>query len=194
MSTMENVASQIQKLSKNLANPKDKEKYLELKEKYLQMFLQKINQSNNYSVPVPKAAIPPYKYYVGRGNNSIIVKNCLKQRFWWSIGDFEEWHEYNFVWTQWKSNKVLGQIKSHAEVLQAKAAESAGPNVAESFTSTQATDKDSNSSVENILSTPTKRKRASTLPQSQQLRKLGSAASNSLQSIAQKAKEKGAGA
>ena len=48
------------------------------------------------------------------------------------------------------------------------------------------TDKDSNSSVENILSTPTKRKRASTLPQGQQLRKFGSATSNSIQNSANK--------
>ncbi len=33
----------MQKLAKNLANPKDKEKYLELKEKYYREFLNKIN-------------------------------------------------------------------------------------------------------------------------------------------------------
>ena len=48
LTLLENLAQQIQKLSKNLANPKDKEKYLELKEKYYREFLNKINKSNNY--------------------------------------------------------------------------------------------------------------------------------------------------
>ena len=39
LTPLENLAQQIQKLSKNLANPKDKERYLELKEKYYREFL-----------------------------------------------------------------------------------------------------------------------------------------------------------
>ena len=46
VSTLENLANQMQKLAKNLANPKDKEKYLELKEKYYKEFLLRINLSN----------------------------------------------------------------------------------------------------------------------------------------------------
>jgi len=43
VTTLEGLAVQIQKMSKNLQNPKDKDKYLELKEKYYREFLQKIN-------------------------------------------------------------------------------------------------------------------------------------------------------
>jgi hypothetical protein len=89
----------MQKLAKNLSNPKDKDKYLELKEKYYKEFLLKILQSNNAIIPFPKTHFTPYKYYIGKGNNSILVRNCLKARFWWSMGDFEEWDEYNFIWT-----------------------------------------------------------------------------------------------
>jgi hypothetical protein len=39
---LESIALQIQKLGKNLANPKDKEKLMELKEKYYREFLMKI--------------------------------------------------------------------------------------------------------------------------------------------------------
>lgn len=39
MSSLEWIGAQIQKLAKNLANPKDKDKYLELKEKYYREFL-----------------------------------------------------------------------------------------------------------------------------------------------------------
>ncbi len=89
----------MQKLGKNLANPKDKEKYFDLKEKYYKEFLSKIIQSNNAATVFPKSTFTPYKYYVGKGNNSQLVKNCLKQRFWWSLGDFEDWDSYNFIWT-----------------------------------------------------------------------------------------------
>ncbi len=41
----------------------------------------------------------PYKYYIGKGNNSILVRGALKTRFWWSMGDFEGWEDYNFMWT-----------------------------------------------------------------------------------------------
>jgi hypothetical protein len=107
----------MQKLAKNLANPKDKEKYLDLKEKYYREFLLGINRSNGANIPFPKASFTPYKYYIGKGNNSLLVRNALKSRFWWSMGDFEEWHEYNFIWTQWKSNKILAQIKSNQDII-----------------------------------------------------------------------------
>ena len=87
------------KLSKNLSNPKDKDKYLELKEKYYKEFLFTINQRNSISVTFPKASFAPYKYFIGRGNNSMLIRACFKNRFWWSMGDFDEWDDYNFMWT-----------------------------------------------------------------------------------------------
>jgi hypothetical protein len=47
----------------------------------------------------------------------MIVRACIKQRFWWSMGDFDEWDEYNFLWTQWKSNKIVNVIKTNADIL-----------------------------------------------------------------------------
>ena len=46
LSSLEYLSKEIQKLSKNLANPKDKERYLELKEKYYREFLIKVLKSN----------------------------------------------------------------------------------------------------------------------------------------------------
>jgi len=96
---MEQMNLQMQKLVKNLNNPKDKEKYLDIKEKYYKEFLAVINQRNGVAIAFPKASFSPYRYYIGRGNNSMIVRACLKQRFWWAMGDFDEWEEYNFLWT-----------------------------------------------------------------------------------------------
>ena len=34
----------------------------------------------------PTTPIATYKAFVGKGNNSILIKNSLKSRFWWNIG------------------------------------------------------------------------------------------------------------
>lgn len=117
LSSLEYLSREIQKLSKNLANPKDKERYLDLKEKYYREFLVKVLKSNGVDkIVFPTATFAPYKYYIGRGNNSGIVRTALKSRFWWSMGDYDDWEDYNFIWTQWKSNKVLGCVKSFKDM------------------------------------------------------------------------------
>jgi len=117
LTSLEYLAKEIQKLSKNLANPKDKERYLDFKEKYYREFLIQTLKSNGVEkITFPTATFPPYKYYIGRGNNSGIVRTALKSRFWWSMGEFDDWSDYNFIWTQWKSNKVLSAMKTWKEV------------------------------------------------------------------------------
>lgn len=110
----------MQALSKNLANPKDKEKYLDLKERHYRAFLMKINKTNNRAQPFPIANFPPYKYYIGRGNNSILVRAAMKTRFWWQLGDYDNWDEYHFMWTQWKSNRIIESLKTHKDLQEAK--------------------------------------------------------------------------
>lgn len=43
-----------------------------------------------------------YKYYLGKGNNSLLVKSLLKRRFWWT--EVDDPKSANFVWTQLKIN------------------------------------------------------------------------------------------
>jgi hypothetical protein len=31
------------------------------------------------------------------------------------MGDFDDWEGYHFIWTQWKSNKILSCIKPFKE-------------------------------------------------------------------------------
>ena len=172
LSSLEYLSKEIQKLSKNLANPKDKERYLELKEKYYREFLIKILKSNGVEkIQFPTSTFQPYKYYIGRGNNSAIVRTALKSRFWWSMGDYDEWEGYNFIWTQWKSNKILSCIKPWKEVKEKHDAENNDKKKSSESTrtagqidsqlSTQATDKESTSSKENLITTPKKNKLAS---------------------------------
>jgi tubulin--tyrosine ligase len=37
-----------------------------------------------------------YKYVVGKGNNSILISMCMKGRFWWCKGD---WDDFTFAWS-----------------------------------------------------------------------------------------------
>lgn len=174
LSSLESLAKEITKLSKNLANPRDKEKYLDLKEKYYREFLLQILKSNGVEkVQFPTQSFAPYKYYIGKGNNSGIVRTALKSRFWWSMGEADDWSGYNFIWTQWKSNKILGFVKSWKDVQELEAKDSLhqdkkrssqstrGSGHIDSQLSTQATDKESNSSKENLITTPKKNKLAS---------------------------------
>ena len=71
----------------------------------------KINRSNNNDIKFPTGHFQAYKYYIGKGNNSILVRGALKTRFWWSMGDFDSWDEYNFLWTQWRSGRIMDSIK-----------------------------------------------------------------------------------
>ena len=52
-----------------------------------------------------------YKFYVGKGNNSVLVRSLLKQRFWWQLHDKEEIEKCNFMWTQLRKNPVMATFK-----------------------------------------------------------------------------------
>lgn len=40
------------------------------------------------------------KYFVGKGNNSKLIKNIMAKRWWWSLDSKED--NSNFIWTQLK--------------------------------------------------------------------------------------------
>lgn len=58
-------------------------------------------------------SVGSYKAFVGKGNNSILIKNTLKNRFWWNISDNEG--EANLYWLQNRDNKYIQQLKSYAK-------------------------------------------------------------------------------
>ena len=43
-----------------------------------------------------------YKFHIGRGNNNLVVRQVIKQRWWWSMSNKEDMTaRLNFLWTQW---------------------------------------------------------------------------------------------
>ena len=60
-----------------------------------------VNASNCINVEVPTGAAT-YRYYLGKGNNSALVKKCLNTRPWWVPVDEEQCSSANLVWAQGK--------------------------------------------------------------------------------------------
>ena len=73
-----------------------------LRDLFLDM-VDKINLSNN--IVISKSRQVSYTAYIGRGNNSSLVKDILKKRWWWKIVDSAD--EACFVWTQKLKNGFL---------------------------------------------------------------------------------------
>lgn len=59
-------------------------------------------------------SIASYKAFVGKGNNSILIKNTLKNRFWWNISENDG--EANLYWLQNRDNKFIQQLKPYAKI------------------------------------------------------------------------------
>ena len=51
-----------------------------------------------------------YKYFIGKGNNSIMVRGLFKNRFWWIPSDKNEMETVNFMWTQIKNIKHMDSL------------------------------------------------------------------------------------
>jgi hypothetical protein len=73
----------------------------QVRKPYFKKLLDNMNEIviDDIEIQFPTATFVPYKYYIGRGNNSGIVRTALKSRFWWSMGDYDDWEDYNFIWT-----------------------------------------------------------------------------------------------
>jgi hypothetical protein len=68
---------------------------------YYRDFIWKVAFSNGILLqPIPEDS--KFKVFVGRGNNSQLVRSLLKRRSWWSFT--ERWEEANLIWTQLKIN------------------------------------------------------------------------------------------
>ena len=75
-------------------------------------FLFKINYANNIYVnlelskPEEVVNYVRYKVYIGKGNNSLLVKSLMKRRFWWEITDNLDSSAVHFYWSQNIIDKV----------------------------------------------------------------------------------------
>lgn len=55
--------------------------------------------------------IKRYIVYVGKGNNSKLIKKIFSNRFWWNIATKKDSNKkVNLVWSQWSKPKVFNSI------------------------------------------------------------------------------------
>lgn len=106
-------------------NGQQKEEFFQKKIYWMRDFNFKINYASNIFIhnpvqPNPNPLLeklpssqPVFKVYVGRGNNSQLIKRQFKQRWWWQIVDHSQLKEANFVWTQLKVNDFLKLFQSN---------------------------------------------------------------------------------
>ena len=66
--------------------------------------------SNTGPQVLPPAGII-YRYFVGKGNNSIMVRSLFKNRFWWVQHDKEDIVGCNFCWTQLRKVHIFEALK-----------------------------------------------------------------------------------
>lgn len=65
-----------------------------------------INNSNGLEI-IPDIS-PNFKYYIGKGNNSRLIRKIFAKRPWWTeVSDLET---ANFIWTQWKEKQVFSSL------------------------------------------------------------------------------------
>lgn len=86
------------------------------KEKILKQLWTILNIENDMQNFEAKA--PPYKFYVSQGNNGMLVKSILKERWWWSYGNKND-ESINLCWTQWCKKSFIQSLQM--KILQQKA-------------------------------------------------------------------------
>jgi tubulin polyglutamylase TTLL1 len=63
-----------------------------------------VNYSNGLYVCTPEALPQPYKFFVGEGNNSNLIRGIMRRRFWWAPAASKNEEGLNLLWTQLKFN------------------------------------------------------------------------------------------
>lgn len=63
-------------------------------------FINKINFTNNICISSPKPMnVPSYTFYIGKGNNSSLVRSAFKWRWWWTETTSTDITQINMSWT-----------------------------------------------------------------------------------------------
>ena len=99
---------------------KSKETAHPLKEKILKHLWNIINSENEIPNIETVVKQPQYKFYVSDGNNGMLVKSILKERWWWSYGNKKD-ESINLCWTQWCKKSFIQTLSM--KNFQAKCAE-----------------------------------------------------------------------
>ena len=87
------------------------------KEKMLNLFNQLVNKTNGITEQMQTVSQSQgqFKYFIGGGNNHLLVKSVFKQRAWWIQNEKETLEECNFLWTQWIKDRHIKSLPKFGE-------------------------------------------------------------------------------
>ena len=86
--------------------PKSKRTSISLNKEPSEQIIPVSNTVSNVVMTYPHPQVN-YKYFIGKGNNSIMVRSLFKNRYWWVQNDSEN---CNYVWTQNKVQRVMDML------------------------------------------------------------------------------------
>ena len=91
---------------------------MQVKAKVQKAFNDAINASNSVDLrPMEENKNSSYKFFIEKGNNSLIVRSILKQRTQWnqSIDKAGFADGMNFIWAPWKKNHTVKEMRDLKE-------------------------------------------------------------------------------
>lgn len=93
---------------------KDKSVAAPIKEKLLYYLWTAMNSENDFDIKYnfKKGYSKTFKYFVGKGNSSQLLKAIMNQRYWWQVHPRTDMNELNFLWTEWKTNSEIDKLSS----------------------------------------------------------------------------------
>ena len=54
-----------------------------------------------------------YKAVIGKGNNGVLVRGVLKNRWWWTLADAsEDQEDIHMLWMQWRRQEFVKYMKN----------------------------------------------------------------------------------
>lgn len=68
-----------------------------------------INKCNEYVPQEQGGKGSQCKFFIAKGNNGLMVRDIVKQRWWWNYGKKAD---ANLLWTEWCKNKTIGELPS----------------------------------------------------------------------------------
>ena len=96
---------------------KDKEWLASARVKVQNSFGKLICRSNGIEININSESYYTFKYCLGQGNNSKLVKQVLAKRWWWSRLPLADSGSVNLCWTQWRSQSFLDRLGNHPTTL-----------------------------------------------------------------------------
>lgn len=86
---------------------KNKSFQIYVKDRLTQLLHSVINSENNVKILKFENS---YKSYIEKGNNGMLVRSVLKQRWWWTSVKKKEIANSHLIWTQWRKNNIYSML------------------------------------------------------------------------------------